>query len=71
MAARPRRREPVLSAFAMTDVRLVERKHWGEGFTPPPSYSGDSTGKYELKDTLRRLYLEYGGSVGHDRRVRR
>jgi len=67
----PSRREPVLSSFAMTDVRLVEKKHWGEGFTPPESYSGDSTGNYELKDTLRRLYREYSASSGPERRVKR
>lgn len=55
----PARREPVLSAFSMTDVRLVEKKHWGEGFEPPISYSGDATGKYDLKDSLRELYRSY------------
>lgn len=55
----PPRREPVLSAFAMTDVRLVEKKHWGEGFTPADNYTGDCSGRYELKDTLRGLYRKY------------
>lgn len=67
----PPRREPVLSAFAMTDIRLVEKKHWGESFTPPDKYRGDRTGAYALEHTLRKLYVEYGASTGAARREQR
>ncbi|HYD00210.1 MAG TPA: hypothetical protein VEB22_03210 [Phycisphaerales bacterium] len=64
----PARREPVLSAFAMNDIRLVEKQHWGESFSAPESYAGDKAGQYELKESMRGLYREYQASAGADRR---
>ncbi|HZW07760.1 MAG TPA: hypothetical protein VFF65_11620 [Phycisphaerales bacterium] len=64
----PARREPVLSAFAMNDIRMVEKQHWGESFTAPESYSGDATGEYALKDSMRALYMRYQHGDPADRR---
>jgi hypothetical protein len=55
----PPRREPVLSAFAMNDVRMVEANHWGTSFTPPTEFKGDATGIYPVTEALREKYIRY------------
>ena len=69
----PPRREPVLAAFAMTDVRLIEKEYWGTSpsYAPPEKYEGDATGQYALEHKLRQLYREYEASSGADRRTKR
>lgn len=55
----PPRREPILAAFAMTDIRLSEQHAFGESFTPPADFPRDAQGHLALDYTLRSWYETY------------
>lgn len=55
----PLRREPILAAFAMTDIRLTETQPFGESFTPPADFPRDARGRLSLDHTLRTWYETY------------
>lgn len=65
----PARREPVLSAFAQADVAMVEKKHWGESFTPPTQYTGDKDGNYPVTEAFRAKYKHYVAETDATRRT--
>lgn len=59
----PARREPVLDAFALTDIRLPQPTQLGVGYSPPDAIPTDSDGHYPLRYTLRDWYDQYNAAT--------
>lgn len=59
----PARREPVLDAFALTDIRLPQPTQLGVGYSPPDSFPIAADGRYPLRYTLRAWYEQYNAAA--------